>query len=759
MSNDELEGEQLPKRLALPIFASDALSSVAYATEAALVVLVTVSSASRGMIIPLSAAVAMLLTIVVLSYRQTIQEYPGGGGGYVVARDNLGDLSGLVAAASLLVDYVLTVAVSVVAGAVALASAAPSLASHAVAISLASVVLLLVANLRGLRESGMVFAIPTYVFVVSMVAMVGIGVVHGLIWGWPHAVVPSPTAVGGAATVSLFVLLRAFASGCSALTGVEAISNGVPAFRAPSARNAGQTLMIMGVIAVFLFMGVSILAWKIGAAPSDQMSVLSQVARTVYAPGSVMSAGFYVIQASTFAVLFLAANASFQGFPRLAALLARDGFAPRQFQNLGDRLVYSNGLAMLSLLACALIVGFNASIDGLIHLYLLGVFIAFTLSQTGMVVRTLRTRDRLTSRVVITRIALNGVGALLTGLVAVITVVTKFSEGAWMVTIAIPVLVAAFLGIRHHYRRVARALDHGYRPSRGVRPGLVVLLVPRIDDASVEGLNYVQSLVGSNFHPLHVSDTGETALARVWQSFGNDYAAGVPALETIRRKGSLHRTVISYVRSLPREDGEYVTVILPSVFHGNARGSRRSRRSALSLHDALMSEPWVAVTDIPVSANEVMAAEPAAARRVEVLVPISGISDASLRAIDYAMSLRGDMARAFYVDLDSDETMQLRQRWTKTHLPMELQILSSPYRELGGPLLREIRKRTANPETICMIVMPELIVSVWWQRFLHNHRADFLKRLLQLEPRVVVTSVPVLLDDALRAEGNRSPTS
>jgi len=292
----------------------------------------------------------------------------------------------------------------------------------------------------------MVFAIPTYVFVVSMIAMVGIGVVHGIFWGWPHAIVPARLPVGSASAVGLFVLLRAFASGCSALTGVEAISNGVPAFRAPSARNAGQTLLIMGAIAVFLFMGVSVLAWKFAAAPSGQMSVLSQVARTVYSPGSVLSAGFYVVQASTFAVLFLAANASFQGFPRLTAMLARDGFAPRQLQNLGDRLVYSNGLAVLSLLACALIVGFNASINSLIHLYLLGVFIAFTLSQIGMVVRTVRTRQRLGSRVVATRIALNGTGAVLTGLVAVITVVTKFQEGAWMVTIAIPVLVISVPG-------------------------------------------------------------------------------------------------------------------------------------------------------------------------------------------------------------------------------------------------------------------------------------------------------------------------
>ncbi len=350
MPLSQLEGELLPKRLALPIFASDPLSSVAYATEAGLLVLITASLASRDLIVPISVVIAALLAIVVLSYRQTIYAYPNGGGSYVVAKENLGATAGLVAAASLLTDYVLTAAVSIASGVLAVTSAVPELAPHAVGLSLAVLVLLVLVNLRGVRESGYAFALPTYAFIGSVGALVAIGCVRGLVSGWPTAHVPDPAPVGLATSVGLIVILRAFASGCSALTGVEAISNGVPAFRRPQPTNAARTLMVMGVIAILLFLGVSVLAWKIDARPSGSVSVLSEIARAVFPPGNT-SFGYYLVQASTAAVLALAANTAFQGFPRLAALLASDSYLPRQFANLGDRLVFSNGIIVLALVA------------------------------------------------------------------------------------------------------------------------------------------------------------------------------------------------------------------------------------------------------------------------------------------------------------------------------------------------------------------------------------------------------------------------
>ena len=457
MPLSELEGELLPKRLALPIFASDPLSSVAYATEAGMLVLITASLASRTLIVPISLVIAALLAIVVLSYRQTIYAYPNGGGSYVVAKENLGAVPGLVAAASLLTDYVLTVAVSIASGVLAVTSAVPELASHAVALSLAVLVLLVLVNLRGVRESGYAFALPTYAFIGSVGALVAVGFVRGLVSGWPTAHVPDAAPVGLAGSVGLIVVLRAFASGCSALTGVEAISNGVPAFRRPQAVNASRTLMVMGGIAILLFIGVSVLAWKMDARPSGSVSLLSEIARTVFPPGST-SFGYYLVQASTAAVLALAANTAFQGFPRLSALLASDSYLPRQFANLGDRLVFSNGIIVLAVAAGALIVGFNADVNSLIHLYLLGVFTAFTLSQFGMVRRSFTLRGQ-PNAPGWGAVALNGTGGLLTGLVGLIVLVTKFTEGAWMVTIAIPVLVLGFALINRHYRDVTSRLQ------------------------------------------------------------------------------------------------------------------------------------------------------------------------------------------------------------------------------------------------------------------------------------------------------------
>ena len=384
-SGAEMGETLLSKTLALPIFASDPLSSVAYATEAALVVLVGVSLSSAHLVLPVSIAIAVVLGIVVLSYTQTVKAYETSGGAYVVAKENLGTLPSLVAAAALLVDYVLTVSVSVAAGVLAITSAAPSLAAHKVGLCLLLIVLLTVVNLRGVRESGIAFALPTYSFVAVMYVMIATGLAKCATSGCPQAHVPDPITVGAAGSVGVLVVLRAFASGAAALTGVESISNGVGAFKPPQGRNAAQTLLIMGAMAISLFVGVSYLAVHMHALPSESVSVVSEIARATFPAGSAGAFVYYLVQGLTFAILVLAANTSYQGFPRLSAILARDRYFPRQFVNLGDRLVYSNGIIVLASIASLLIWAFKADVNALIHLYVIGVFTAFTLSQTGMV--------------------------------------------------------------------------------------------------------------------------------------------------------------------------------------------------------------------------------------------------------------------------------------------------------------------------------------------------------------------------------------
>src|SRR5437763_1417127 len=501
MRSGQLHETLLPKWLALPIFASDPLSSVAYATESALVVLVAASASSAHLVFPISIGIACLLGIVVLSYRATVRVYETSGGAYVVARENLGTAPSLVAAAALLTDYVLTVAVSISAGIYAITSFAPSLSSHKVALSLACLVVIVLANLRGVRESGLLFALPTYAFVTAILVLVAVGIVQVATGHVHRAVTPHALPVGAGAA-SLFVLLRAFSSGSTALTGVEAIANGVNAFRHPQGKNAAKTLAILGAIAIAMFLGVSYLALRVHARPSSSDSVVSQIARAVFqhgAPGAFM---YYVVQGTTLLILVLAANTSFQGFPRLAALLARDRFAPRQFSNLGDRLVFSNGMLVLAGAAAALLVIYKANTNSLIHLYVIGVFTAFTVSQAGMVRYWLRVRTPGWRG----RSVINGVGASATGLVTVIVIWTKFAEGAWLVTVAIPVLVVAMFGVRRHYDRVARRLRAGAAAvaSAPEARNRTLLVVESLDEATGRGLALARHLSPDGFRAIHV---------------------------------------------------------------------------------------------------------------------------------------------------------------------------------------------------------------------------------------------------------------
>ena len=406
----ELPHQLLPKWMALPLFSSDPLSSVAYATEEMMIVLALVGSSAFGLVRPLSAGVALLLVTVVVSYRQTVRAYPHGGGAYIVARENLGEIPGLVAASALLTDYVLTVAVSIAAGVAAITSAATALDAYRVELALGFVALIALTNLRGIREAGTVFALPTYAFIVAMLALVGVGVVSCAVGGCPQApVVPEPS--GTASALTLFLVLRAFASGATALTGVEAISNGVPAFRYPQSRNAATTLAVMGAIAVTLFLGISYLAVATGAQAFDGMprTVVAQIALAVFGDGP----WFYLVQIVTAAILVLAANTSFADFPRLSSVLARDRYMPHQFASRGDRLVFSNGIVALALAAAGLLIAFDADVSRLVQLYVVGVFTAFTLSQAGMVRHHLRLHESRWRRSAV----INALGAAATGVV------------------------------------------------------------------------------------------------------------------------------------------------------------------------------------------------------------------------------------------------------------------------------------------------------------------------------------------------------
>jgi amino acid transporter len=734
-ASGELHETLLSKTLALPIFAADPLSSVAYATEAALAVLIAASATAGHLVFPISIAIAAVLGIVVLSYTQTVQAYQTSGGAYVVARDNLGTLPSLVAAAALLADYILTVAVSVTAGVVALSSAAPSLASHKVALSLLFVLVLTLANLRGVRESGILFAVPTYAFVVAFFAMIGTGVSKCAIGTCPQAHVPDPITAGTGA-ITVFVVLRAFASGAAALTGVESISNGVNAFKPPAGKNAAQTLLVMGGIAIALFIGTSWLAVHMHAIPSNSVSVVSEIARATFPTGSWSSFMYYAVQGLTFAILVLAANTSYQGFPRLGAVLARDRFFPRQFINLGDRLVYSNGIIVLAAIASFLIWIFHADVLALIHLYVIGVFTAFTLSQAGMVRYWWRRRDPGWQRAA----ALNATGAVATGLVALLVIQAKFTAGAWAVIVAIPLMILGFYGVNRHYRKVERRLRAGVAAVAAAPPPTneVVLYVESADAALQEALWYARRIAGDNFRAIHPTGTRSDPGIRARFRSLTDIR---PDLEVLDSDLGRPEAVIDYLWSLPRGESNFVTVVIPELFHHRSLLAAAERRTELSLKLRLLREPGVVITDVPVLARN---GDQPLPERAACRLLVSGAHAASLRAVNYASTLGFDDTKALFFAFDNEDSERMRADWHASGMRIPLQIEEAPFRDIGDPLLRSVREITADPAAVAVVIMPELIFS-GPQRLLHNQRALYIKRLLLFEPRVILTSVPYRL--------------
>jgi amino acid transporter len=602
LRSDRLDETLLPKRLALPVFCSDPLSSVAYATEQVVLVLGLGGLALLHDTVWLGAAVVGLLAIVVASYRQTCAAYPDGGGAYAVSRENLGEDAALVAASALLIDYVLTVAVSVVAGVAAITSAVPSLAAHAVGLSLGFVALLTLANLRGVKESGRAFAVPTYGFVLAIYAMLAAGFAHlafggGLEAESAHRALTATVHTGGLFTV--FLLLRAFASGCTALTGVEAVSNGVPAFEPPKSRNAAMTLTLMGLMATTMFAGITVLAVVAHVHMVDgdatQRTALSQLALASFGGENLP---FFLLQGFTAAVLVLAANTAFNGFPVLASLLGEHGHLPRQLAHRGDRLVFSNGIVLLAGIAMLLIVAFDAQVTRLIQLYILGVFLSFTLSQAGMVRHWSRERAAGTAPDgVARRQAINAAGALVTGVVFVIVLVTKFAEGAWIVVLAAPILFGAMKAVARHYRQVAEELAP---PAAGVAlPSRVhtVVLVSNLRTPALRALAFAQASAPATLRAVEVAEVGAPdGLAAEWERRGIDVPLVV--LESTYRETV--RPVLRYVRTLRREHpGDVIAVVIPEYVVAHAWQHLLHNQTAWRLKARLLYEPSVTVTSVP----------------------------------------------------------------------------------------------------------------------------------------------------------------
>jgi amino acid transporter len=605
LRSGQLHEQLLPKWMALPVFCSDPLSSVAYATEQILLVLAAGGAAYLVYAKWVALGVVLLLAIVVLSYRQTCYAYPNGGGAFAVSYANLGESAALTAASALLVDYVMTVVVSVVAGVIAVTSASPGMHRHAVALSVVVTALLALANLRGVKESGRAFAIPTYAFIAS----VGLLFVTAM-WRATHGGIPEASTagqhleqtahVGGIFT--LLLVLRAFASGCTALTGVEAISNGVPAFRKPKSANAAATLMIMGAIAIIMFSGITALALHLNARaqPDGEPSVISQLAVSVFGEHAPM---FYVFQASTAAVLILAANTAYNGFPLLASLLAQQGFLPRQLHNRGDRLVFSNGILMLSAAAIALIIAFDANLDRLIQLYIVGVFTSFTLSQAGMVrhwSRALAQTDDQDERRRIRRAqAVNAAGAAVTALVLLIVVYSKFTHGAWIAILAMIAMFAIMKAIRRHYARVAAELEVG--PAQGlVMPARnrAFVLVSKIHQPTLRALAYAKSTRPSTLEALTVQvDEDDTKrLEAEWAQHEID----IPLVVLQSPYREVTDPVVDYIRRLRSSNPrDVITVFIPEYVVGRWWEQLLHNQSPLRLKLRLLFEPGVMVTSVP----------------------------------------------------------------------------------------------------------------------------------------------------------------
>jgi amino acid transporter len=606
LKTEQAAHERLTKKTALAVFSSDALSSTAYATEEILLVLAVAAAATHGQsfyyVVPVSVCIAMLLGIVAISYRQTIHAYPSGGGAYIVAKENLGQTPGLIAGASLLVDYVLTVSVSIAAGVAAITSAAQGtrfawLNDHKVLLCLLFIAFIALANLRGIRESGALFATPTYLFVASFLFMIAYGLFHYWMYGGA-APVPSAEELKTAEGYRLqplttLLLLGAFSNGCTALTGIEAISNGVPAFKKPEAQNAATTLVWMAALLATMFLGTSVMAYLFQVHPHQNETVISQFARIMFS--GRMAWFYYVVQAATAAILVIAANTSFADFPRLSSLLARDRFLPRQFANRGDKLVFSNGIIILAVFSGVLVIAFGGDTSRLIPLYAVGVFLSFTLSQLGMVrrwysLKTPRWRKSL---------AINAVGAVVTFVVLCVFIITKFIHGAWIVVVVVPMLVLLFREIHSHYMDVANQLSmNGLDQLQPIKHSVIVP-ISGLHRGTIAALEYAKSISRDNNVTAVYVDFEQEVTAKLrekWERWG----AGVKLVVLPSPYRELTRPLLKYIKRMEKQqDDDVITVVLPEFIPAKWWQHILHNQSSLLLKGSLLFRENVIVTSVP----------------------------------------------------------------------------------------------------------------------------------------------------------------
>ena len=610
LATADAEDEAIGKAVGLAVFASDALSSTAYATQEILVILALAGTAAFAYAFPIAVAIVLLLAMVTASYEQTIHAYPGGGGAYIVARDNLGELPAQIAAAALLTDYILTVAVSVSSGVAQVASAFPAFLTHRVALAVACVIFIMVVNLRGVRESGAVFAVPSYFFLLMMTVTVAFAVgreMMGVLGDVPDP--PPLEAPKVLEPIGLFLILHAFSTGTTALTGVEAISNGVTAFKKPRSRNAGITLLWMAGILAFLFLGITYLAGQIGAIPSEAETVISQIARTAFGGRGPL---YLATIAATTLILIMAANTAYNGFPRLAALQAADGFLPRQLTYRGSRLVFSRGIVVLAVMASVLIVAFDASVTALIPLYAIGVFLSFTLSQAGMA-RRWRKAGRLQRGEELQeagsvlrhqkgwrlRMVVNAVGAVLTAIVTLIFAVTKFHDGAWVVIIVIPLLVALFFAIHRHYRDMAGrlSLDDFGAPPRLARHR-VILPISGVHRGTVNALRYAR-ILSDDITAVYVATDAAAAQAveRKWGQWGS----GVRLVIVNSPYRLLLEPLLGYIKQVAdrRQPNEVITIVVPQFVPRKRWHELLHAQTGVLLRLALLFRPGIVITNVP----------------------------------------------------------------------------------------------------------------------------------------------------------------
>ncbi|AHF07931.1 APC family permease [Desulfitobacterium metallireducens] len=589
MNTAQLMHQRLTKKKALAVFSSDALSSVAYATEEILLVLTLAGTVALPYSLPIAAAIIALLAILVLSYRQTIFAYPSGGGAYIVAKDNLGTTPGLVAGASLFIDYILTVAVSTAAGVAAITSAFPSLHNHKILIALIFIWLLTLLNLRGITESATIFSLPTYIFIGSILLLLVTGIVKFSMYGRPPMPVMPATALPSG--ISLFLILRAFSAGCTALTGVEAISNGVPAFKHPESKNAAITLVTMAGIIVVLFGGITFLANVNHIIPSPTETVVSQIAATVFGRNFF----YYLIQVSTAIILFLAANTSFAGFPLLTSILAQDGFLPRRLSMRGDRLVYSNGIITLAALASLLVIIFKGEVHALIPLYAVGVFLSFTLSQGGMVKRWIRQKHsgwRLHAFI-------NGTGTVVTGIVLIVIAITKFTSGAWTVIVLIPCLVLLFRKIRVHYQIMTQELAYHGEPLEKTTRQKIIIPIASLTRVVAHTIDYARTF-SPDIVAVHVAVDEEKAekLKMKWAELEPD----IPLVVLPSPYRALLTPMLNFINEYEAQTGpgELITVLVPEFVTRKWWQYFLHNQTGLHLKAVLLLRKDIVVASVPI---------------------------------------------------------------------------------------------------------------------------------------------------------------